>query len=197
MASFPTPYGNLFWCDIETNGFDEKAGRVLEVALVITTPHTLELIDECVVQVGFPKGEEQRWNDWCRITHTENGLVADCQERGLSLGDAEQKLATFANSHILNHDYSPEEDSTRPYRPPVCGSGIGFDRRWLEHHMPQLMRKFSYRNVDVSTFYELLSRSPVDISPVQQDLPDYPHRAYGDVLRSIELLRRYKALLNF
>lgn len=197
MAFKPSKRGNLFWLDIETNKIDENDGQMLEIAMVVTTPDASEIIGQFhrCIKIDFMRFEE--WDDWCKETHTNNGLIEDCREHGSHLAIAESDALKFMEFTLARHQYTEGENELKKYYPPMCGSGIHFDRAWLKKHMPYLHKQFSYRNIDVSCFYECAARSERDLDSVNKNLPDYPHRAMGDIQRSIELFRRYKQQFNF
>ena len=74
---------------------------------------------------------------------------------------------------------------------PLAGSTVGFDRAWLDEHMPALHGLFHYRSIDVSTITELAKRwSP----GVYEGRPKAgaAHRALADVMESISYLRYYR-----
>ena len=41
---------------------------------------------------------------------------------------------------------------------PLCGNSIGTDRRFLKKYMPELDQFCHYRNIDVSSFKEVVKR---------------------------------------
>src|SRR6266513_2708432 len=73
---------------------------------------------------------------------------------------------------------------------PMCGNSICQDRRFLARWMPQLEAYFHYRNLDVSTLKELVRRWKPELG--KGFLKESKHRAYDDVLESIEELRYYR-----
>lgn len=76
---------------------------------------------------------------------------------------------------------------------PLAGSTIGFDRRWLHEHMPQLEGLFSYRSIDVSSMTELTRRWAKEVYDLRAK-PTDEHRALPDIRGSIELLRYYRTM---
>jgi oligoribonuclease len=197
MAFKPSPTGNLVWVDIETTDLHPEAGKILEVACVVTSPD-LDILDQINVILKIEQGEESQWNKWCRNTHTKNGLIKDCVNNGINIRAAEGVLVKFLQGWVERHvPTEAEAELNIDYCPPLCGSGVAFDRKWLTHYMPVFMDLFSYRNVDVSVFYELFARSKRDFTAAHENLPSYPHRSMPDIHRSIEILKRYKQMLDF
>ena len=74
---------------------------------------------------------------------------------------------------------------------PLAGSTVGFDRRWLRHHMPALEAMFLHRSVDVSSFGEMASRWAPEVYENRPKSTD-THRALADARGSIELLKYYR-----
>ncbi|EPJ2934316.1 MULTISPECIES: exonuclease domain-containing protein [Pseudomonas] len=74
---------------------------------------------------------------------------------------------------------------------PLCGSGIHFDRMFLEAQMPALNAHLHYRNLDISAVKEFLKT----ISPAFEPVKRQSHRALADILESVEEARLYRDLL--
>ena len=78
----------------------------------------------------------------------------------------------------------------------MAGSSVHFDKRMLETRMPELFGRFGYRVLDVTTFNEVARRwlRAVYWSLAEAD-GDSAHRAYPDILGSIQRLRDYRRLI--
>lgn len=179
---------NLCWLDTETTGLDPNLDAVLEIAMVITTPQLVPIAELSLV---IDHGEDtekliERCDDYVGKTHTNNGLfeamltAPDC-----TIADAEALCIALMQEHhatdcVVNGD---------PYRSPMCGSTISFDRSFLKLEMGKLEKKFSYRNVDVSSFVEIVRRW----FPGGPDLAENKsaHRALSDVKYSIDRLNAF------
>ena len=94
------------------------------------------------------------------------------------MAQAEEATLTFVRTYCLRG------------RAPLCGSSIGFDRRFIVPHMPRLNAYLNYRNVDVSTPKELVERWYPGV--VEKLEKESTHRALDDIRESIEELRRYR-----
>lgn len=177
---------NLFWLDLETTGLNPKTSKVLEIAMVATTPELEELASETLL-VDPVDIEKTMVNTPAKVVemHEASGLWADLLERPLvSWSDVEPILRTFAESTNCCGAHAATGDA---YRSPLCGSNTQFDRAFLRENWPQFEREcLHYRNGDVSAIYEFTRRWYPDLAG-----PDIPtaHRALSDVRRSIELLR--------
>lgn len=197
MALIPSKYGVLVGLDLETTSLDPELGSILEIGVVVVSHDLSTKLGEIQRVIQYPEADINFLDDWIIETHTSNGLLKEATTSGVPLDQAVDEIIEFIQGFYDQHKYAPDEDSHRKYRSPLFGSGVSFDRDWMLAHCPRLARMFTYRNLDVSVFYELAMRSDRDFSEVFEDVPAYPHRAIGDLNRSIELLRRYKSLLNF
>ena len=72
----------------------------------------------------------------------------------------------------------------------MCGNSICQDRRFLYKHMPELEAYFHYRNLDVSTLKELVSRWRPDL--LAGITKESKHLALDDIKESIEEMRYYR-----
>ena len=172
----------LVWVDTETSGLHAPAdGLLLEVAVVVTDGNLNEL-DAASEVIGHSEAAvDARFDRWARQQHSGSGLLDEVCAPGWTartVRAAERRLLDWLRGH------TPREAS------PMCGSTVCYDRQWLSHHMPALEAWFHYRSVDVSTVIELASRWAPDAEPAE--LADKPHRALGDIRRSISLLRAYR-----
>ncbi len=118
--------------------------------------------------------------------HTESGLLADVQARGIPLLEAEAGLVKF-----LQYFGNPA-----PGREPIAGSGPHFDASWLAVHMPTARKYFSHRTFDASN----LKKFALDhgcVWPVDdgEGSGGSAHRALPDVRFSIQTARTVARLL--
>jgi oligoribonuclease len=74
---------------------------------------------------------------------------------------------------------------------PLCGNSIGQDRRFLARWMPDLERYMHYRNIDVSSFKEVVKRwAPEKLKEYRKSSR---HEALADIYDSIEELKFYRS----
>ncbi len=73
---------------------------------------------------------------------------------------------------------------------PMCGNSICQDRRFLARYMPALEAYFHYRNLDVSTFKELVKRWKPEIAAGVTK--EGKHTALADIYESIAELKYYR-----
>jgi oligoribonuclease len=187
----------LTWLDFETTGFDEDRDVLLEVTMIITDNELNELdgftslivdVDpDRLIEDGSLRTKDDQIPCWGK--HWETGLIdelkAACDADALlpTLGEVQENLISLLNAHGVY------EGMEMNLRPPLCGSTIGFDRRFLRKHMPNVNRLLHYRSVDVSTIRELQKRW-------RPDLPSPPkaeaHRTEQDVRESIGYLKNFR-----
>lgn len=175
--------GRLVWVDIETTGLDKETDVLLEVCFKITDLdlnvksrfHSLIWMDNYL----------DKWGNVIEVVremHTKNKLINEAHERGSAIQIAESHLLEW----LLRHDIGADD--------PLCGSSVQFDRDWLTYLMPNCMRFFSHRNIDVSTVKELCRRfNPTLFEKLEEDVkPKKLHRADPDIMDTIEEFRWYR-----
>jgi len=169
---------NLVWLDLETTGIDDRTCSILEIATIITDKD-LNVIEEGPDLVVHQPEEVLRGMDpWCVEQHGGSGLTEACRKSSISLAEAEAMTLTFVKSHCLRN------------KAPMCGNSIGFDRRFIMHHMPQLNSYLAYRNVDVSSIKELAERwYPGATDRIEKRST---HRALDDIRESIQEAQFYR-----
>jgi len=169
---------NLLWLDLETTGLDDRKAVILEIATIVTD-RDLNVLEEGPDRVIHqPDDVLDRMEPWCVQQHGASGLTDASRRSTVLIGQAEEETLAFVRRHCA------------PSLAPLCGNSIGFDRRFIFHHMPRLNAHLNYRNVDVSTIKELVARWYPVQDHIQEKEP--AHRALEDIRASIEELRRYR-----
>lgn len=167
----------LLWVDIETTGLDPHSGRILELGLRITDSQ-LNTLSEASWVVYFPRPELSNLSDFILELHTKNGLLFEAMKADRT----EQEVEHAAESWVFTHMPLAAE------KPPMAGSTVSFDRRWLEEHMPRVNAVAHYRSLDVSSI-KLAARI---WSPDLKHFEDREtHRSMPDIEDSIAELRYY------
>lgn len=168
----------LVWLDLETTGIDDRTCVILEIATIVTDKN-LEVVKEGPdLVIGQPDEVLEKMDPWCVKQHAASNLTEASRGSTVTLEEAEEQTLAFVRRHCLRG------------KAPLCGSSIGFDRRFIMHHMPKLNGYLSYRNVDVSSLKELVRRWNPGIVEKQEKAST--HRALDDIRESIEELRLYR-----
>lgn len=169
---------NLIWIDMEMTGLDPNKDRIIEVAAVITDGQ-LNTIAESPVMVVFQSNEILDGMDkWNQSTHGKSGLIEKVKASRLSEAEAEAQMLAFLQHHVASRTS------------PMCGNSICQDRRFMARWMPQLEAYFHYRNLDVSTFKELVKRWKPGIAAGLKK--EGKHEALADIYDSINELKYYR-----
>jgi len=169
---------NLIWVDMEMTGLNPDTDRIIEVALVVTDSQ-LNVVAEGPVLVVHQSDEVLDGMDkWNRSTHSKSGLIDKVKTSRFNETEVEAQMIEFLKLYV------PSGVS------PMCGNSICQDRRFMVRSMPQLEAYFHYRNLDVSTFKELVKRwKPGITSGLTKESK---HEALADIYDSINELRYYR-----
>ncbi len=169
---------NLVWLDLEMTGLSPNEHTILEIATLVTDSDLNILAEGPVLAICHPKEVLDKIEEWSLKTHTKSGLLKRVEESKIALQEAEEKTLDFVTR------YCPKN------RSPLCGNSIGHDRRFLERYMPTFFSYLHYRNVDVSTVKELVSRW----YPKGVKLPKKKavHLALDDIYESLREMKFYR-----
>lgn len=168
----------LIWIDLEMTGLDPVKERIIEMAIIITDAHLNTLAESPVIVVNQPDSILDAMDEWNTRQHGGSGLVDRVKASKHNDAQAEAQMLTFLRQH------------TDPRTSPMCGNSVHQDRRFLNLYMPELEEHFHYRNLDVSTLKELVSRWRPDLKAGLKKKGS--HLALDDIRDSIEELRYYR-----
>lgn len=167
----------LFWVDLEMTGLDEERDHIIEIASIVTDSDLNVVAEGPVIAIHQPQEILDLMDDWNQNTHGQSGLIDRIKVSGINLAEAEKMTYDFLSQWIV------EKSS------PLCGNSIGTDRRFLKKYMPTIDAYLHYRNVDVSSFKEMIKRwYPDGQSYAKQNT----HKALDDIRESIEELKFYR-----
>ena len=169
---------NLIWIDMEMTGLDPDKDRIIEVAIVITDRQLNKIAESPVLVVHQPNAVLDGMDKWNQSTHAKSGLIEKVKASKLTETQIESQLIVFLQQHV------PSGTS------PMCGNSICQDRRFMARWMPQLEAYFHYRNLDVSTFKELVKRWKPEIASGLKK--EGKHEALADIYDSINELKYYR-----
>ena len=169
---------NLIWLDCEMSGLNPDKERLLEIAVIVTSPDLSVRIEGPVLVIHQSDELLGAMDAWNKGTHGRSGLIGKVKASTLTEEAAQAELIAFIKRYV------PKAKS------PMCGNTIGQDRRFLVKYMPKFEAWFHYRNIDVSTLKELARRwRPELVSAFKKK---QAHTALADVNESIEELVHYR-----
>lgn len=177
MAQAPDN-NNLIWIDMEMSGLVPDTDRVLEVALVMTDSDLNVLAESPALVVHQDNAVLDGMDDWNKSTHARTGLIDKVRASTLGEAEVEAQMIEFLTPWVGKG------------KSPMCGNSICQDRRFLARYLPQLEAYFHYRNLDVSTFKELVKRWKPEIA--SGVVKDGKHTALSDIYESIAELKYYR-----
>ena len=171
--------GNLVWIDLEMTGLEPENCHILEIATIVTTGDLETIAEGPDLVVHNSEAQLETLSDWSRDTFTKSGLLDRVRASTIDCAEAERRTLAFVR------EYCDERSA------PLCGNSIHTDRAFLYSRMRTLHDYLHYRNVDVSSFKEVLRRWYPDAykPPVKAG----KHEALADIRESIEELRYYRA----
>jgi oligoribonuclease len=172
----------MFWIDVETTGLDPQAGQLLEVGIVITDRWgEVQDYDNWIIR---PRSRTALvyMEEFVRDMHTTSGLLKECEEPyALYPDEAESLIAEW----LVMRDVGPSQY-------PLCGSSVPFDRAWAREHMPLVERAFHYRDINISSFFELMRIHAPEVHESRPEKREI-HRVLPDLADTLE---GYKYILT-
>jgi len=169
---------NLVWLDCEMTGLNPERDRIIEIAVIVTSPALDCRIEGPVFAIHQSNALLDQMDAWNKGTHGKSGLIDKVKASTIDEAHAEREIIGFLSRYV------PAGVA------PLCGNSIGQDRRFLVKYMPQLEAFFHYRNIDVSTLKELAKRwKPQAHSSFKKQ---QRHTALADVHESIDELVHYR-----
>ncbi len=176
----------LCWIDLETTGFTELnkksvyRHKILEIGALVTDHQFKEIARLSIVIHHDLVDVVELCDDVVMKMHTQNGLFQDMQKACVSLEEAETLLINFLIDNGIERKGSP-----------LCGSGIGFDRIFIETHLPALNDHLHYRNLDISAVKEFIKTIDHSFEPKKR----LAHRAMDDIVESVIEAKTYRSLI--
>ncbi len=169
---------NLVWLDCEMTGLDPERERIIEIAIVITSPDLAVRVDGPVFVIHQSDELLGKMDKWNQGTHKKSGLIDKVKTSTITEEEAQAQLLKFIGKYVSKG------------KSPCCGNTISQDRRFLVKYMPKLDDYFHYRNIDVSTLKELAARWAPAVKEAFKKAQK--HTALADVHESIEELAHYR-----
>jgi oligoribonuclease len=169
---------NLVWIDCEMTGLDPEIDKLLEIAVIVTSPDLALRVEGPVLVIHQSDAQLDAMDSWNKGTHGKSGLIDKVKASTVTEAEAETQLIEFMSRYVSKG------------ASPMCGNTIGQDRRFLVKYMPKLEGWFHYRNLDVSTLKELAKRWRPDVFNAFKK--QQAHTALADVQESIDELLHYR-----
>ena len=169
---------NLIWIDLEMTGLIPEKDRIIELATIVTDANLNILAEGPVFAIHQDEALLAGMDEWNTKQHNKSGLVKRVQESTVTEAEAAKLTIEFLKPYIDKG------------KSPICGNSICQDRRFLYNYMPELESYFHYRQLDVSTLKELVTRwRPELLSGVEKQSK---HLALDDIKDSIAELVYYR-----
>jgi len=169
---------NLVWIDLEMTGLSPENDVIIEIATIVTDADLNHLGEGPVIAIKQSLQRLAQMDEWNTRTHTESGLVNRVKASKVNVAEAEKMTLDFIREFVPgNHS-------------PLCGNSICQDRRFLARYMPRLEAYLHYRNLDVSSIKELVTRWRPDL--LSGFRKQNSHQALDDIRESIEELKYYR-----
>ena len=163
---------------MEMTGLDPTRCHVLEIATLVTDANLALVAEGPAIVLHATADELLSLSDWSRDTFTKSGLLDRVRSSTISRAEGEARTLAFLREHVS------------PQTAPLCGNSVWNDRMFLVHQMRGLHEFLHYRNVDVSSFKEVIRRwHPNHYSPPSKR---NKHDALTDIHESLEELRYYR-----
>jgi len=169
---------NLVWIDCEMTGLEPKTDRIIEVAVVVTSPDLSVRIEGPVFAIHQSDETLDKMDAWNKGTHGKSGLIDRVKASTVIESAAAAATIAFLEQYVGKG------------KSPMCGNSVCQDRRFLVETMPTLEAFFHYRNLDVSTLKELARRwKPAAMDGFKKA---QAHTALADIHESIDELAHYR-----
>ncbi len=174
----------MIWCDVETSGLDYDSDMLLEIGFIVTNEHGKIVPDgvfQSVVHVPTTDNWIEAVDPYVRDMHTRSRLIEELEVSWPELENleiVENKAVKFLKG-LFGEDMAS-------LRLPICGSSVGFDKRWIESRLPNLSSLFGYRVVDISSFRIVAEMLNPDLNERPTDWRGFAaHRVIPDMIDTI------------
>lgn len=165
------------WVDLEMTGLNVSTNLILEIATLVTDDRLNIIAEGPDLVIHQPTEILDNMDEWNTSQHTKSGLIEEVKKSTLTVSEAEEKTLEFLSKYVKSG------------ASPMCGNSICLDRRFMHRYMPTLESFFHYRNLDVSTFKELVKRwFPGEHYQMSKNSS---HRAMDDIKDSVKELAYY------
>lgn len=168
---------HLIWIDLEMTGLSPEHNQILEIATVVTDEKLNILANGPTFAIQTPLEVLIGMDNWNQTHHQASGLYERARNSHVTVEQAERMTL-----HFLKH-------FTQAQTSPICGNSICMDKQFLNRYMPELSNYFHYRQIDVSSFKEMIKRWYPEKAKFDKMSK---HLALSDIYDSIEELKYYR-----
>ncbi|CAD8066504.1 unnamed protein product [Paramecium primaurelia] len=165
---------------MEMTGLNVFQDQILECACILTDFKLQTIIKGPHLIIHADKQILDGMDQWCTNTHKASGLYEESLKSTVTIQQAEQQILQFLN-----------QNNIPPKVLPLAGNSVYMDRLFVMKYMPELDQFLHYRIVDVSSI-QLLCKKLNPYVCNHQPQKKLNHRAFDDILESIEELRYYQ-----
>lgn len=168
----------LVWLDMEMTGLDPLSCVPIEIAVIVTDGQLNEIAQasyEAVIHQ--PESALTNMPPIVVEMHTENGLLDRVRQSSAMLEDVDREVAELVGKFCESG------------KAMLAGNTIQQDRRFIRRYFPELEKTLHYRQVDVSSFKEMVRRWYGSDSVFNKATT---HTAMSDIRHSIEELAYYR-----
>lgn len=167
----------LLWLDLEFTDLDVKRGQIVEIASVITDANLNVKATGPSLVIHQPEEVLENMIQWNKNNFTQTGLMEEIRSSKTSLKSAYEQTLKFIKSNCAFQSAM------------LAGASVYIDREYLGEYMPEVYNYLHHHIVDTNTLKELMLRW-YPKTPLYTK--NYAHRAYDDILESINELKYYR-----
>ncbi|WEV59698.1 hypothetical protein OZX67_03935 [Bifidobacterium sp. ESL0728] len=167
----------LLWIDIETTGLDPEHDTVLEAELRVTSMDAKRVMDSRHVVFGVGDDTIMPMTEEVVAMHTANGLLHDAFGRASDFHHQVTVLCVFAEIQLGRWTLHP------------AGSNPKFDLAFLERFMPEQIKSFHHRMLDLDSLRMAFEAAGLDLP----DQTPTDHRTHTCLDRDI---KQYRTMLQ-
>lgn len=163
---------DYLWLDAEMTGLNHKSCRIVEVACFLTKE---DLVPYASREMVIYQNPIVGWEQVAMEMHKKSGLFDKIQNEGMDERGAILTLDNFLSDHLGRKQAN------------LAGNTVHFDRLFIMEQWPSLMKYFTHRILDVSSFKIYAEGLGV------KKFADQPaaHRAMDDIQHSLKEFNYY------